>query len=107
MKIRFGYELVYNCPQPVPMILMLQVHPSRIADLLVSDRLVADPAVPLDTYIDCFGNTCTRIVAPAGITRLTADGLIPNSAAAEAKPPRLATARTTGKWPRRSRSIHE
>ena len=44
MKIRLGYELVYNCPQPVPMILMLHVHPSRISDLLVSDRLVTDPA---------------------------------------------------------------
>ena len=37
MKIRFGYELVYNCPQPVPMILTLQVHPSRISDLLLPD----------------------------------------------------------------------
>ena len=23
MKIRFGYELIYTCSQPVPMILML------------------------------------------------------------------------------------
>jgi transglutaminase-like putative cysteine protease len=76
MKIRLGYELVYNCPQPVPMILMLHVHPSRVADLLVPDRLVTEPAVPLDIYRDTFGNTCTRIVAPAGTIRLTADALI-------------------------------
>ena len=79
MKIRFGYELLYNCPQPVPMILMLHVHPSRIPDLLVPDRLVTDPAVPLDTYMDSFGNTCTRILAPAGTMRLTADALIQDS----------------------------
>jgi transglutaminase-like putative cysteine protease len=79
MKIRFGYELVYKCPQPVPMILMLHVHPSRMADLLLPDQLVTDPAVPLDTYTDSFGNRCTRIVAPVGTTRLTADALIQDS----------------------------
>jgi len=79
MKIRFGYELVYNCPQPVPMILMLQVHPSRLPDLLVPDALVTDPVVPLDTYLDGFGNRCTRILAPAGSMRLTSDALIQDS----------------------------
>jgi transglutaminase-like putative cysteine protease len=76
MKIRFGYELVYTCPQPMPMILMLHAHPSRIPDLLHPDRLVTEPEVPLDMYTDGFGNTCTRIVALAGGIRLTADGLI-------------------------------
>ena len=41
--------------------------------------MVTDPAVPLDMYMDGFGNTCTRIVAPAGGIRLTADGLIEDS----------------------------
>ena len=89
MKIRFGYELLYNCPQPVPMILMLHVHPSRIADLLVPDRLETTPAVPLDTYMDSFGNMCTRILAPAGGIRLTADALIQRLGRARAcNPPR-------------------
>ena len=34
MKIRAGYEISYDCPQPTPMILTLSVHPSRIPDLL-------------------------------------------------------------------------
>jgi transglutaminase-like putative cysteine protease len=79
MKIRFGYEMIYTAPQPVPMILMLHAHPSRTPDLLRADQLSAEPIVPLDTYIDGFGNTCTRIVAPAGGIRLTADGLIRDS----------------------------
>ena len=79
MKIRFGYELVYGCAQPAPMILMLHAHSSRAADLLVPDRLTTDPAVPLDIYMDGFGNTCTRILAPAGGIRLTADALIRDS----------------------------
>ncbi len=76
MNIRFGYELVYTCNQPLPMILMLHAHPSRIQDLLRPDRMLIEPAVPLDVYADSFGNTCTRLVAPAGGIRLTADGLI-------------------------------
>jgi transglutaminase-like putative cysteine protease len=79
MKIRFGYELVYSCQQPVPMIFMLHVHSSRSADLLRADRMVTEPQVPLDTYIDAFGNTCTRILAPPGGIRITADGLISDS----------------------------
>ena len=34
MKIRAGYEISYDCPQPTPMILQVSVHPSRISDLL-------------------------------------------------------------------------
>jgi transglutaminase-like putative cysteine protease len=84
VRIRIGYELVYSCPQPVPMILMLQVHPSRTADLLRPDRMITEPQVPLDTYVDVFGNSCTRIVAPAGRTQITADGLIQDSGLPEA-----------------------
>ncbi len=76
MKIRFGYELIYTCSQPVPMILMLHSHQSRSADLLHPDRMITEPELPLDIYADAFGNTCTRIVAPAGGIRITADGLI-------------------------------
>jgi transglutaminase-like putative cysteine protease len=79
MNIHFGYELIYSCRQPVPMILMLEVHPSRVRDLLRSDRLLREPEVPLSLYTDGFGNTCTRIVAPADGIRLTSEGLIRDS----------------------------
>jgi transglutaminase-like putative cysteine protease len=79
MKIRLGYELVYSCPQPVPMILMLNVHPSRVPDLVRPDDMKITPPVAAETYTDAFGNICTRIVAPAGTIRITADGLIRDS----------------------------
>lgn len=79
MKIRLGYELAYSCPQPVPMILMLHVHSSRAADLLRPDQMITQPPLPLETYVDGFGNTCTRTVIPAGETRITADSLILDS----------------------------
>ena len=46
MKIRLGYELIYDCPQPTPMLLMLNVHYSRVSDLAVPDQLVTEPARP-------------------------------------------------------------
>jgi transglutaminase-like putative cysteine protease len=58
------------------MILNLNVHYSRAADLDRPDNLHTDPAVPLVLYRDGFGNWCTRLVAPAGRTRITADAVI-------------------------------
>ena len=76
MQIRLGYDLLYECPQPTPMLLVLNVHHSRVADLVVPDRLVTDPLVPIHGYRDGFGNWCNRIVAPAGQIRLSASGVI-------------------------------
>ena len=51
MRIRFGYELVYTCSQPVPMILMLHAHPSRSAGFdAPRPHGDASPQVPLDLY---------------------------------------------------------
>lgn len=79
MYIRLGYELIYQCPQPTPMILNLHVHYSRASDLLRPDHLRTDPPVPIALYRDGFGNWCSRIVAPAGRIRLTADAVIRDS----------------------------
>jgi transglutaminase-like putative cysteine protease len=83
MKIRFGYELIYTCPQPTPMILMLNVHFTRVSDLQVPDHLVTVPALPVSGYRDSFGNWCTRVTLPAGETRITSDALIHDSGMVE------------------------
>ena len=64
MRIRAGYEISYDCPQPTPMILTLSVHPSRMSDLLTADRMRLDPPIPAKTYHDSFGNFCHVIRAP-------------------------------------------
>jgi transglutaminase-like putative cysteine protease len=79
MQIRIGYELIYECVQPTPMILNLNVHYTRASDLYAPDVLTADPAVPMSMYRDGFGNWCTRLVAPAGRIRLTADAVVRDS----------------------------
>ena len=76
MQIRIGYELIYQCPQPTPMLLMVNVHASRAADIVEPDRLTTDPPVPLSAYHDGFGNWCNRIVAPAGRIRIAGTGVV-------------------------------
>lgn len=83
MLIRFGYELLYELPQPTPMILNLNVHYSRAADLVRADQIVTDPLVPSSMYRDATGNWCTRLVAPPGSFRMCTDGLIGDSGLAE------------------------
>jgi transglutaminase-like putative cysteine protease len=79
MKIRIGYELIYDCPQPTPMILCLSVHYSRASDMLVPDLLIVDPPVAVTAYRDSFGNWCSRIIAPRGRLRLSTDALVHDS----------------------------
>ncbi len=76
MKIRIGYELIYDCPQPTPMIVTLSVHYTRVSDLIIPDHLIAEPHVPFTAYRDSFGNWCNRIVAPQGQLRLSTDALV-------------------------------
>jgi transglutaminase-like putative cysteine protease len=86
MKLHVGYALVYDCPQPTPMMLMLNTHYSRVEDILVPDQLVADPPVAITHYHDGFGNFCARIVAPAGRISLSARALLEVSAEREIWP---------------------
>ncbi len=79
MQIRVGYELIYDCPQPTPMLLMLNIHHSRVADIVVPDHLMTDPAVPVHAYCDAFGNWCSRIVAPRGRIRISGTGVVNDS----------------------------
>ncbi len=83
MLIRLGYELAYEFPQATPLILNLNVHYSRSSDLLRPDTIVTEPALPLAAYRDGFGNWCTRLVAPPGQLRITADATINDSGLAE------------------------
>jgi transglutaminase-like putative cysteine protease len=76
LKIAIGYELIYQFPQPTPMLLTLNVHYSRAADVLVTDVMMTEPAVPLSAYRDSFGNWCTRLVAPAGRFRIASAGTV-------------------------------
>jgi transglutaminase-like putative cysteine protease len=79
MQLRIGYELIYTFPQPTPIILLVNIHHSRTNDIVVPDRLTADPPIPITGYHDAFGNWCHRVLAPPGRLRLSSDAVIRDS----------------------------
>jgi transglutaminase-like putative cysteine protease len=79
MQLRVGFEMAYLCPAPTPMLLTLNIHASRAADLLQPDVLVTEPPVAVSGYHDGFGNWCSRLVAPAGRLLIRTDALLHDS----------------------------
>lgn len=49
MKIRVGYDIAFQCPQDVPMVLMLTTHPSRDGDILGDQSMHFSGACALAT----------------------------------------------------------
>ena len=79
MQLRLGYELHYELPQPTPMLLTLNVHFTRVSDLLTPDHVLFNPSVASSGYRDGFGNWCTRVLAPAGRLLISTDCTIRDS----------------------------
>ncbi len=86
MKIRAGFRIGYECPIETPMLLVLKVHPSRERDLCSEQTLAFDRVVSQRDYLDDYGNACTRIVAPAGVTTISAQFEIFDSGLPEPAP---------------------
>jgi transglutaminase-like putative cysteine protease len=93
LRINVGYEITFDCPQPTPMILALNVHYSRISDLEEPDHIRSDPSLELAGYRDLFGNWITRAALPAGRTRLFSDTVVRDSGEADAFNP------AASQWP--------
>lgn len=79
MELRVGYEMLYDFPQPTPMITVLGTHFTRASDIIVPDILTIRPVSRITPYRDLFGNWCSRLTAPAGRVRLAADGVVRDS----------------------------
>jgi transglutaminase-like putative cysteine protease len=79
MLIRVGFNIAYSCPQPVATVLKLGIERDRARDLLKPDTIVAEPLVPLREFTDSFGNRCTRLISPAGATRLKTETIVHDS----------------------------
>ena len=79
MHIRVGYDIIYGCAAPTPMMLMLSLRPERLTDLVTPQIISLEPNVPTRPYVDRFGNHCTRLLAPAGPIRFAADYIVADS----------------------------
>ena len=47
MLIEAGFDIAFECPAQTPMLLQLNVHPSRDADLLTPDRIASSPPLAM------------------------------------------------------------
>ncbi len=79
MIIRAGYAIAFECAAVTPMILHLNIHPSRTGDLLSADVVRTDPDRLTEAYLDLFGNRVTRVEAPGGLMTLHNDFTIRDS----------------------------
>jgi len=79
MLINIGYDITYTATMRTPMVVMLSVHPSRVADLLEPENIVCDPPTPIHYYHDSFGNWCSRLVLSPGRTVLSNSGTVRDS----------------------------
>jgi transglutaminase-like putative cysteine protease len=76
ISIKIGYNIALGLRAPTAIIYVLHVHPSRASDLVTPERFRIEPSLPMDEYIDGFGNRCGRVSAPAGTVRFLNDAII-------------------------------
>jgi transglutaminase-like putative cysteine protease len=79
MLIRLGYDIRFRVTSSVPVIALLNVHPSRLNDLMEPDQLRVSPEIPVEEFRDAFGNRSCRFVATEGELRLSNSTLIRDS----------------------------
>jgi transglutaminase-like putative cysteine protease len=79
VQIKVGFEIAYAAAQPTPTVIMLSIHPSRRADIIGTETIIAEPDVEIRFYRDSFGNICGRLVAPAGGVTLRGNALVRDS----------------------------
>src|SRR5438552_15309185 len=87
MFLRIGYEMSFEIAAPTAMVLMLYVHPERAGDLREPERLKIEPQVRVEDFLDCFGNRCARVLAPAGVLKISSDNFIGDSGQLERNMP--------------------
>ena len=79
MLIRFGYELTINCAQPSLMVCLLDAHPENASKIRYETPFGAAPAVADELYVDSFGNSVRRFLAPACDLTICRDAIIEDS----------------------------
>ena len=87
MRIHVGFEVAFQFEKPTPLLALGMIHPSVNSLIRKTERLVADPPVPMTEYLDGYGNRCLRMVAPAGRVVLMNDSLVENSGLPDVQAP--------------------
>jgi transglutaminase-like putative cysteine protease len=87
MLIEAGFDIAFECPAQTPMLLQLNIHPSRDADLLTPDGIQSDPPLAMRSYFDLFGNRVTRVDVPPGRVTFSNRFVIQESGEPDEAPP--------------------
>jgi transglutaminase-like putative cysteine protease len=79
MLIRFGYELAFTCAEPALMVCLLDAHRDHARNIRFETPFETTPAISTETYVDTFGNSVRRFIAPAGDLTICRDAIIEDS----------------------------
>ena len=74
MRVRVGFEFVFESPLPTPTAAIVRPREVDIHRLL-DERREVTPDIPIHEYIDSYGNFVWRWTAPQGTMRLRYDAL--------------------------------
>ena len=73
MRIRIGHEMTIQTPQDTPLICLTTPETARQRDYVFPEDFTTTPSVPVQSYVDRFGNICRRMMAPAGVFTIYSD----------------------------------
>lgn len=76
MFIRIGFEIGIDCKSETTLILALSPHSTHAGAVIGSDRVFASTDLPMEEFLDPFGNRLTRLVAPPGPLLLWSDCIV-------------------------------
>lgn len=79
MLISCGYDISLNLYANSTVLFALQIHPSREKDFVEKEEFFIEPEIPVDSYLDLFGNRCKRVFCPAGPLRVRSTAIIRDS----------------------------
>jgi transglutaminase-like putative cysteine protease len=78
MKLRISCQIGFECPENVPLILMLRPQ-SGAAQQVLEEHFILSPNTPFSEYHDIYGNLCQRLLSPKGSFRIASSALIETS----------------------------
>ena len=76
MLIRFGYELAFNCAQSSLMLCLLDAHHDHAQNIRFETPHETTPAIASEVYLDTFGNSVRRFIAPPDDLTICRDAII-------------------------------
>ncbi len=87
MLIHVGYELQFNVPAQVPILIKLYLHPTQLPKLKTLEKITINPPTLIEDFKDEFGNRVGRIILPSGRVTIRTATVVEDSAQPDAVNP--------------------